>query len=188
MAITDISISEELMTNAPSIKYRGEEGVITYMLSDEIEVVDDGYSVKQKQFKTVDLTAKLVLHNANLIKYRCFCYDIVSPDATMCSGNNSDGKRHKLRRDHQRYDRNGEPDMLRAISGTGLNFILKPDANQAWTIALSLLEEVADSAEDRPHENIDHEKVISRIDELPALMERHMAGLPHLSQASKERT
>jgi hypothetical protein len=26
MAITDISISEELMTNAPSIKYRGEEG------------------------------------------------------------------------------------------------------------------------------------------------------------------
>ena len=111
-------------------KYRGEEGVITYMLSDEIEVVDDGYSVKQKQFKTVDLTAKLVLHNANLIKYPCFCYDIVSPDATMCSGNNSDGKRHKLRPDHQRYDRNGEPDMLRAISGTGLNFILKPDAKK----------------------------------------------------------
>ena len=26
MAITDISISEELMTNAPSIKYRGDEG------------------------------------------------------------------------------------------------------------------------------------------------------------------
>ena len=26
MAITDISISEELMTNAPSIKYRGNEG------------------------------------------------------------------------------------------------------------------------------------------------------------------
>jgi hypothetical protein len=26
MAITDINISEELVTNAPSIKYRGEEG------------------------------------------------------------------------------------------------------------------------------------------------------------------
>ena len=26
MAITDISISEELMPNAPSIKYRGNEG------------------------------------------------------------------------------------------------------------------------------------------------------------------
>ena len=26
MAITDINISEELMTDAPSIKYRGEEG------------------------------------------------------------------------------------------------------------------------------------------------------------------
>ena len=26
MAITDISVSEELMTNAPSIKYRGDEG------------------------------------------------------------------------------------------------------------------------------------------------------------------
>ena len=26
MAITDINISEELITNAPSIKYRGEEG------------------------------------------------------------------------------------------------------------------------------------------------------------------
>ena len=26
MAITDLQISEELMTNAPSIKYRGNEG------------------------------------------------------------------------------------------------------------------------------------------------------------------
>ena len=39
---------------------------------------------------------------------------------------------------------------------------------------------VADSLKDRPHENIDHEKVINRIDQLPALMERHMAGLPKL--------
>ena len=37
---------------------------------------------------------------------------------------------------------------------------------------------VADSAKDRPHESIDHEKVISRIDQLPALMERHMDVLP----------
>ena len=47
---------------------------------------------------------------------------------------------------------------------------------------------VADSAKDRPHENIDHEKVISRIDQLPELMERHMAGLLQLGQVSKQRT
>ena len=47
---------------------------------------------------------------------------------------------------------------------------------------------VADSVKDRPHENIDHEKVISRIDQLPALMERHMAGLPQLGRDSKRRT
>ena len=46
---------------------------------------------------------------------------------------------------------------------------------------------VADSAKDRPHENIDHEMVISRIDQLPALMERHMAGLPQLGPVSKQR-
>ena len=47
MAITDISISEELMTDAPSIKYRGEEGpkspeqekkmMVDSMLKDEYE-------------------------------------------------------------------------------------------------------------------------------------------------------
>jgi phosphoglycolate phosphatase len=46
---------------------------------------------------------------------------------------------------------------------------------------------VADSAKDRPHENIEHEMVISRIDQLPALMERHMAGLTQLGQVSKQR-
>ena len=45
---------------------------------------------------------------------------------------------------------------------------------------------VADSAKDRPHESIDHEKVISRIDQLPAFMERHMAGLPQLGQVSRK--
>ena len=47
---------------------------------------------------------------------------------------------------------------------------------------------VADSAKDRPHENIEHEMVISRIDQLPALMERLMAGLSQLGQVSKQRT
>ena len=47
MAITDINISEELMTDAPSIKYRGEEGpkspqqeqmmMVDSMLRDEYE-------------------------------------------------------------------------------------------------------------------------------------------------------
>ena len=33
---------------------------------------------------------------------------------------------------------------------------------------------VAESAEDRPHMDIDHKKIISRLDQLPALMARHM--------------
>tara|TARA_Y100000356_G_scaffold113645_1_gene101786 strand:+ start:455 stop:817 length:363 start_codon:yes stop_codon:yes gene_type:complete len=46
MAITDISISEELMTNAPSIKYRGNEGPKSpeeerMMMVDE--VLDEAY-------------------------------------------------------------------------------------------------------------------------------------------------
>ena len=45
---------------------------------------------------------------------------------------------------------------------------------------------VADSAKDRPHENIDHKKVISRIDQLPALMERNKAGLLQLGQVLKQ--
>ena len=47
---------------------------------------------------------------------------------------------------------------------------------------------VADNVKDRPHENIDYGKVIRRIDQLPALMERHMVGLPQLGQGSKQRT
>ena len=47
---------------------------------------------------------------------------------------------------------------------------------------------VADSAKNLPHENIDREKVISRIDQLPALMDRHMFGLSQLGQVSKQRT
>ena len=47
---------------------------------------------------------------------------------------------------------------------------------------------VADSAKNRPHENIDHKKVIRGIDQLPALMERNMAGSLQLGQVSKQIT
>ena len=47
---------------------------------------------------------------------------------------------------------------------------------------------VADSLKDRPHEDIGHEKVISGIDQLPALMKRNTAGLTQLGQMSKQKT
>jgi hypothetical protein len=140
------NVGKQAVHSAAEEKYRGEHGVITYMLSDELKVVDE-VDIKQKQFKNVSLDAKIVLYNANLITYRCTCYAKVRPDARKCSNTVDDGP-HNLRPDHQRYDRYGNSDMLRSITGTGLNFILKPDANQAWTIALSILEQVSDSAED----------------------------------------
>ena len=64
MAITDISISEELMTNAPSIKYRGNEGP---------------KSPEQEQMMMVDD----VLDEA----YEQYIYDLLEnrPDATPMS-------------------------------------------------------------------------------------------------------
>ena len=46
---------------------------------------------------------------------------------------------------------------------------------------------VADGTENLPHEDIDHEKVISRIDQLPALMARHMTGSVQTGQMCKKR-
>ncbi len=43
MAITDISISEELMTNAPSIKYRGDEGPKSPQQQNMMMAGPDGY-------------------------------------------------------------------------------------------------------------------------------------------------
>ena len=51
-------------------------------------------------------------------------FDVVN--RTLKCNNIIDGP-HNLRPDHQRYDRYGNSDMLRSITGTGLNFILKPE-------------------------------------------------------------
>lgn len=124
-------------------RYRGEQGVITYLLSDQIDV--EGEEMYQKEFPSVSLKAKTVLDEAQLIVYRCICHNEVRPDSRICS--NPECK-HKFRPDHQRYDSHGRPDMLHEITGTGLNFILKSDATQAWAIVLSLLEKASTSVED----------------------------------------
>ena len=124
-------------------RYRGEQGVITYLLSDQIDV--EGQELYQKEFPSVSLKAKTVLDDAKLIVYRCVCHQQVKPDARVC---NNPECGQKFRPDHQRYDKYGRPDMLHEITGTGLNFILKSDATQAWAIVLSLLEKASTSVED----------------------------------------
>ena len=67
MAITDIQISEELETNAPSIKYRGNEGPKSPQEMQQMIMA----SLEEEYLKYVDDMMDVILTKLRMYSYKC---------------------------------------------------------------------------------------------------------------------